>query len=180
MVVDLEGADIDGPDRLGLAGLRDRLAPTALQVLATGKILFGLGVVENAREQTALIKALFTAEGLVDFDGEYYSLKQAPFAPRCVQVPHVPIMVGGTGEKRTLKTLAMYGDIMNVIAGPEEVKRLGEVLDRHCEAVGRDPAEIRRTAHVAMRIENDEARASRLRGDRDWAMIGPRSSSAVT
>jgi uncharacterized protein (DUF362 family) len=44
--------------RLGLAGLRDRLAPAALRVLGTGKILFGLGVVENAREQTALIKAL--------------------------------------------------------------------------------------------------------------------------
>ena len=44
--------------RLGLAGLRDRMAPTALRVLGTGRILFGLGVVENAREQTALIKAL--------------------------------------------------------------------------------------------------------------------------
>ncbi len=127
---------------------------------------------DRLEEACALIKALFTAEDLVDFDGQHYSLHQAPFAPKCVQKPHLPIMVGGTGEKRTLRTLAMHGDIMNLIAGPEEVKRLSEVLARHCEAVGRDPAEIQRTVHVPMRIEKDEARAERLRDGRDWAMIG--------
>ncbi len=128
---------------------------------------------DRLEEACALIKALFTADGdLVDFDGQYYRLHQAPFAPKCVQQPHVPIMVGGKGEKRTLKTLAMYGDIMNLICGPEEVKRLGGVLERHCEAIGRDPAEIQRTVHVAMRIENDEASAKKLRGEDDWQMIG--------
>ena len=128
---------------------------------------------DRLEEACALIKALFTAEGLVDYKGKYYSLHQAPFAPKCVQTPHLPIMIGGMGEKRTLRTLAMYGDIMNVIAGPEEVKRLGGVLERHCESMGRDPAEIQRTAHVPIRIEKDEARAGELRGERDWAMIGP-------
>lgn len=128
---------------------------------------------DRLEEACALIKALFTADGdLVDFDGQYYRLHQAPFAPKCVQQPHVPIMVGGKGEKRTLKTLAMYGDIMNLICGPEEVRRLSAVLERHCEAIGRDPAEIQRTVHVAMRIENDEASAKKLRGEDDWQMIG--------
>ena len=85
----------------------------------------------------------------------------------------LPIMVGGWGEKRTLRTLAMYGDIMNIMNGPEEMKRLSGVLEQHCEAVGRDPAEIRKTVHVAMRIERDEKKAAELRGGKDWNMIGP-------
>jgi alkanesulfonate monooxygenase SsuD/methylene tetrahydromethanopterin reductase-like flavin-dependent oxidoreductase (luciferase family) len=67
----------------------------------------------------------------------------------------------------------MYGDIMNIMQGPEEVTRLGKVLERHCETIGRDPAEIRRTVHVAMRIERDEQKAAELRGGNDWNMIGP-------
>jgi alkanesulfonate monooxygenase SsuD/methylene tetrahydromethanopterin reductase-like flavin-dependent oxidoreductase (luciferase family) len=130
---------------------------------------------DRLEEACALIKTLFLADGLVDFEGQYYRLHQAPFAPKCVQTPHVPIMVGGMGEKRTLKTLAMYGDIMNVMVGPDEVKRLSGVLEQHCEAVGRDPTEIQRTVHVPMRIENDEAKAQRLRNGHDWQMIGPKN-----
>ena len=128
---------------------------------------------DRLEEACALIKALFTSDGLIDFEGEYYNLHQAPFAPKCVQSPHVPIMIGGMGQKRTLKTLAMYGDIMNVMVGPKDVTRLGEVLERHCEAIDRDPTEIQRTVHVPMRIERDEAKAKQLRGGREWAMIGP-------
>ena len=82
-------------------------------------------------------------------------------------------MVGGNGEKRTLRTVALYGDIMNVIARPEELKRLIGVLERHCEAVGRDPATIRKTVHVPIRIVADESRARELRCGADWQMIGP-------
>lgn len=128
---------------------------------------------DRLEEACALIKALFSSDGLVDFKGRYYRLHQAPFAPKCLQVPHVPILVGGMGERRTLRTLALYGDIMNVMVGPDEVRRLRGVLDRHCAAVGRDPTEIQTTVHVPMRIERDEARAGRLRAGRDWAMIGP-------
>ena len=165
-----------------------------LDHISGGRAILGIGAGWNVREHEAygwdfpsmrersdrleeaceLIKKLFTADGLIDHDGRYYSMKQAPFAPKCVQQPHVPIMVGGKGEKRTLKTLAMYGDIMNVICGPDEVVRLAEVLARHCEAIDRDPAEIQRTAHVPMRIENDPDRAARIRGERDWAMVGTR------
>lgn len=82
-------------------------------------------------------------------------------------------MIGGMGEKRTLKTLAMYGDIMNVMVGPKQVERLGKVLERHCDAIDRDPTEIQRTVHVPMRIERDETKAEQLRAGREWAMIGP-------
>ena len=81
-------------------------------------------------------------------------------------------MVGGTGPKRTLKTLAKYGDIMNVIASPDQFRHHCEVLDKHCEAIDRDPAEITRTAHLPIRVIHDEKQAKEARGDSDWAMLG--------
>ena len=126
---------------------------------------------DRLEEACALIHALFTSERFVDFEGKYYSLKQAPFAPKGVQ-RKIPVMVGGTGPKRTLRTLAMYGDIMNAICGPEDLKRLWSVVERHCEDVGRDPAEISRSVHVPMRIVDDEQHAEHLRRGNDWTMIG--------
>ena len=161
--------------------------------ISNGRLVIGIGAAWNVREHQAygwefpsmkersdrleeackLLKTLFMAEDLVDFDGKYYQLHQAPFAPKSVQQPHPPIMVGGWGEKRTLRTLAMYGDIMNIMDGPEEMTRLSGVLERHCETVGRDPAEIRKTVHVPMRIERNEKKAAELRGGKGWNMIGP-------
>jgi F420-dependent oxidoreductase-like protein len=161
--------------------------------ISNGRLVIGIGAGWNIREHQAygwafpslkersdrleeacqLLKILFTAEDLVDFDGQYYKLHRAPFAPQGVQRPHPPIMVGGQGEKRTLRTLALYGDIMNVMVEPEEVKRLIRVLERHCEAVDRDPAEISKTVHVPMRIVHDEKKAAELRDGEDWKMIGP-------
>ena len=171
--------------------LTAKMAAT-IDVISHGRVLLGIGAGWNIREHAAygwefpslrersdrleeacaLIRQLFRAEGRVDFNGKYYRLKQAAFAPKRGGDQPIPIMVGGTGERRTLRTLAMYGDIMNVIAGPERVRHLSEVLARHCEAIGRDPAEIRRTVHVPMRIVRDEAKAKHLRGDNAWSMIG--------
>ena len=128
---------------------------------------------DRLEEACALIHALFTAEKFVDFNGKYYTLKQAPFAPKGVK-RKIPVMVGGTGPKRTLRTLAMYGDIMNAICGPDDLRRLWRVVEHHCEAVGRDPAEISRSVHVPMRIVDDEKHAERLRRGNDWTMIGPK------
>jgi F420-dependent oxidoreductase-like protein len=118
---------------------------------------------DRLEEACALIKALFTAKGPVDFHGKYYCLEQAPFAPRCVQRPHPPIMVGGGGEKRTLRTLARYGDVMNVGGPPEMVRHKIEVLERHCAEAGRDPAEITRTVLFPVALQDDPEKAARLR-----------------
>ena len=106
---------------------------------------------DRFEEACALIRALLTADGPVDYNGKYYQLNQAPLAPGSYQKPHLPILVGGTGEQRTLRTLAMYGDIFNLdgwARGPmtaEYFHHKLSVLERHCEKIGRDPNEIKRT-----------------------------------
>jgi alkanesulfonate monooxygenase SsuD/methylene tetrahydromethanopterin reductase-like flavin-dependent oxidoreductase (luciferase family) len=128
---------------------------------------------DRLEEACAVIQKLFNSDALVDYDGKYYQLKQAPFAPRGVN-GKIPLMVGGTGPKRTLKTLAMYGDQMNVIAGPEDLKRARATLAEHCAAIGRDPNEISSTVHVPIRIVNDEKAAKEQRGEKTWSLIGPK------
>ena len=128
---------------------------------------------DRLEEACAVIQKLFNSDALVDYDGKYYQLKQAPFAPRGVH-SKIPLMVGGTGPKRTLKTLAMYGDQMNVIAGPEDLKRARATLAEHCAAIGRDPNEISSTVHVPIRIVNDEKAAKEQRGEKTWSLIGPK------
>lgn len=123
---------------------------------------------DRFQEACELIKKLFTADGPVDYDGRYYRLDQAPLAPGCYQKPQIPIMVGGTGERRTLRTLAMYGDIFNLDgwAGAgmslEHYQHKIGVLERHCEDVERDPAEIKRTLLMPLRVTDDEASAARF------------------
>ena len=174
-------------------GLMAKMAAT-VDVVAPGRVMLGIGAGWNVREHEAygwefpsmrersdrleeaceLIRKLFHSgpEERIDYQGKYYQLKQAAFAPKSGNGKPIPIMVGGTGEKRTLKTLAMYGDIMNVIASPERVKHLSSVLEHHCEAVGRDPAEIQKTVHVPIRIVHDEKKAEEIRGENAWSMIG--------
>lgn len=123
---------------------------------------------DRLEEACALIRALFTAKEPVDFDGHYYQLVHAPLSPGCFQEPHIPILVGGTGERRTLRTLAMYGDVFNLdgwARGPMTLEyydhKIG-VLERHCEKVGRDPAEIKHTILIPVMVTDDEAAAAKF------------------
>ena len=127
---------------------------------------------DRLEEACELVKRLFTEEGMFDYNGKYYQLKQAPFAPKGAN-GQIPIMVGGNGEKRTLRTCAKYADICNLVGvSPDDIRHKKQVLARHCESIGRDPAEIKVSAHVPMRIERDEEKAKQLRGGRDFLMIG--------
>ena len=116
---------------------------------------------DRFEEAVELIRALFTQEGPVSFNGSYYHLDEAPMAPGCFQEPHIPILVGGTGERRTLRTLAQSGDIMNLdgwAGGPMSAAyfrhKVG-VVEKHCEAVGRDPADIRNTVLMPTMVTDD-------------------------
>jgi len=135
---------------------------------------------DRLEEAVELIKMLFTAEGPIDYNGRYYSLSNAYFSPPCTQKPHVPIMVGGNGEKRTLRTLARFGDICNFDfnhpGSPEVFRHKLDVIERHCEEFGRDPSEIKKTLHIPIRIENDEKKAAEFRKQRgEWHFIGSAS-----
>jgi len=154
-----------------------------LDVMTKGRAILGIGAAWHVREHEAygwdfpsikersdrleeacaLIRALLTAGGPVDYTGRYYRLDKAPFAPRTSGQTHIPIMIGGGGEKRTLRTLARYGDIMNVGGTPEEFAAKNGVLNRHCADVGRNPSEITRTAFIILALQDDEAKAERLR-----------------
>jgi len=117
---------------------------------------------DRLEEACAIIKALFTNDAPVSYTGRYYRLVNAPFAPKCAQTPHPPIMVGGGGEKRTLRTLARYGDVMNVSGSPEQVAHKIEVLAKHCADEGRNPAEITKTIMIPVALVDDPERARRF------------------
>ena len=121
---------------------------------------------DRLEEAVQLIRMLFHAEGPVDFQGEYYQLDNAPFAPR-VHPDHeggfIQIMLGGNGEKRTLRTLARHGDICNVRGTPQEVERLIGVIHQHCEDAGRDPSEIVLTTVMRPALVTEQPKIDRLR-----------------
>jgi alkanesulfonate monooxygenase SsuD/methylene tetrahydromethanopterin reductase-like flavin-dependent oxidoreductase (luciferase family) len=137
---------------------------------------------DRLQEACELIRKLFTADGPVDYDGRYYRLDQAQLSPGCHQRPHIPIMVGGTGERRTLRTLARHGDVFNLDgwAGGgmslEYYQHKIRVLERHCEDLGRDPAEIRRTLLMPLNVTDDRASAKRfIEALGPGSVAGPRS-----
>ena len=117
---------------------------------------------DRFQEACELIRSLFTANGPINYNGQYYKLNQAPLSPGSYQKPHIPILVGGTGERRTLRTLAMFGDIMNLDGWSghgmsiEGFRHKVNVLKQHCEEVGRDPAEIKLTVLMPLLISDDK------------------------
>ena len=117
---------------------------------------------DRLEEAVQLIRLLFDSDGPVSFTGKHYRLDKAEFQPKCVQKPHPPIMVGGGGEKRTLRTLARYGDVMNVSGTPDQIRHKIEVVEKHCRDAGRDPAEIRKTAFMPVIVSDNERLIDRV------------------
>ena len=133
---------------------------------------------DRLEESLEVITRLFAlAPGEVaNYEGKYYNLTDSPMNPPCAQRPHLPILVGGNGEKRTLKTCAKYADVCNIDfnnpGGPDVFKHKIEVLEQHCADIGRDPGEIRRTMLIPLRITDDEAVKERELARRPWILCG--------
>ena len=110
-------------------------------------------------EAVGAIRRLLDGETVTSAPGGTYAFDELRLNPLPVQ-PHLPIMIGGTGEKKTLRSVARYADMWNLYRDPAEFQRLDGVLVAHCEAVGRDPAEIERTLtpKIVIRDSADEAR----------------------
>jgi len=131
---------------------------------------FELGTVkqrlDRLEEALQVITKLFSGPGPHDFAGQYFKLEKAPFSPPTYQ-SHLPILVGGTGEKRTLRMAAQYADRVNVFGNlfgsKEDVVRKLQILDEHCAAVGRDSKAIDRTISLFATVVENEAEAARTR-----------------
>lgn len=142
----------------------------ALDIVSGGRLELGLGAGWNEREANAygiklgtlkerfdrfdeaieIITSLLTNES-TSFSGTYFSLADARNEPKGPQRPHPPIVIGGQGEKRTLRTAARWAQHWNYPGGtPATFAAKRDVLYRHCEAIGRDPSEIEVSTHLIM------------------------------
>ena len=90
------------------------------------------------------------------FSGHYYQIADAPNQPAPVQV-HVPLLIGGSGEKRTLKIAARIADIWNSWSTPDVLAAKLRVLHRHCDAIGRDPRAIDISTQALLFLSTDES-----------------------
>ncbi|HVB95888.1 MAG TPA: LLM class F420-dependent oxidoreductase [Nitrososphaerales archaeon] len=128
-----------------------------VDVLSKGRLFLGIGAawdeeealaygipfpstkerLERLDEAVQVIRLMWT-EDRASFDGRYYQLRGAYCNPKPIQKPHPKILIGGSGERRTLKTVAKYGDACNIFGSVDTVKGKLEVLRGHCKEVGRD------------------------------------------
>jgi alkanesulfonate monooxygenase SsuD/methylene tetrahydromethanopterin reductase-like flavin-dependent oxidoreductase (luciferase family) len=143
--------------------------------VSDGRLIIGLGAGWNQAESDALgiylpplkermdqfeegvqvILELLTKDR-ASFQGRHFTLTEAWCEPKPVQQPHPPIAIGGNGERRTLRVVAKYAQHWNSTLGDVgEWQRKGEVLDRHCADVGRDPSEIERSVNVRLNAGAD-------------------------
>jgi F420-dependent oxidoreductase-like protein len=141
---------------------------STLDIISNGRLELGIGAGWNEEESGAygielgglkersdrfeegcqVLISLLSQESTT-FDGKYYQLADAYNEPKGVQTPHPPICIGGSGEKRTLRTVAKYAQHWNFTGGtPAEFAHKRDVLYAHCEDVGRDPKEIMLSSHV--------------------------------
>ncbi len=119
------------------------------------------GRLRRLEEACQVITGLFSGE-LTDFEGKYYRLQQAPLDPKPVQKP-IPFLIGGGGEKRTMRIAAQYANEWNTWGTPELLRHKNGVLDAHCRDLGRGPGEIERTAVALLVMTTDEQILERSR-----------------
>jgi F420-dependent oxidoreductase-like protein len=161
--------------RLGLmvGGVHYRLpglwvkAATTLDVLSGGRAWLGIGAAWNQDESESLgfpfpplgerfemlDETLQIAHQMLqgergseaEFHGRQYNARRLMNSPQSISRPRIPIMIGGGGERKTLRLVAQYADATNVFGGPTAIHHKYEVLRQHCEEIGRDANEIERS-----------------------------------
>lgn len=158
---------------------------TTLDVISHGRCIAGIGAAWHEEEFRAygwpfppvrqrmelledtvrIVKALMSDDRGVSYRGRHHEIIDAINYPPPVQRPHPPILVGGGGERRTLRIVARYADYCNVFGEPAAVARKLEILRHHCAAVGRPYDAITRTGFVGVLLADNDAelRAKRAR-----------------
>jgi F420-dependent oxidoreductase-like protein len=157
---------------------------TTLDVMSSGRAILGIGSAWNEQEHEGygfdfytsrerferlteavqICRAMFTEER-PSFDGAYYRIVEAHNVPRPVTPGGPPILVGGSGEKWTLRLVAERADACNLFGDLETIRHKISVIERHCEEVGRDPSEITKTRLGSLLIGATEREAE--------AKVGP-------
>src|SRR6267378_520947 len=152
-----------------------------VDIISGGRLLLGLGGawqeneheaygipfytvrerLERLDEACAVIRSLWT-QRRSNFQGRYYQLADAPLDPKPVQNPHPELMIGGSGERVTLRVVARQADHWNVWAGPKVLARKSAILEEHCSRAGRDSKTIRRSVNMALLITDKKADVERL------------------
>ena len=152
-----------------------------LDVLSKGRLFMGIGAAWNEDESHAygihfppaserlsrleeaiqIIRKMWTEEPSSSFNGKYFQIRNAYCNPKPIQKPSPPILVGGGGERKTLKIVAKYADACNLFGSVETVKRKLNILKEHCKTVGRDYDSILRTKLGIIVVDDDRQMAEK-------------------
>jgi F420-dependent oxidoreductase-like protein len=118
---------------------------------------------QRLQEAVQIILAMWTQDEAF-FEGQYYQVRGAINQPKGVQKPHIPLLIGGGGEKVTLRLVAQYADACNIGGDIANIKHKLDVLKQHCEEIGRDYNTIRRTTLIdyCAIAETEEAAIAKL------------------
>jgi len=149
---------------------------TTLDVLSQGRAYLGIGAAWNEEEHNGLgvpfpalserferleetlqIAQQMWAGNDKPYEGKHYQLARPLNSPQSVQRPHPPILIGGTGERKTLRLVAQYGDACNLFArlGDDVLRHKLDILREHCQAVGRPYEQIEKTTLDQIRLSRD-------------------------
>jgi F420-dependent oxidoreductase-like protein len=171
---------------------------TTVDIISGGRAVLGIGAawhdlehdalgfdfpaagerLDRLEEAVQICRAMFTEESAT-FDGRYYQLRDARNVPRPIRPGGPPIMIGGGGERRTLRLVAQYADRCNVSGDLDTVRHKLDVLRRHCSAVERDPATVTTTRLGSLFLAATAAEADQTR-EALAGLAGPEFVAAST
>jgi F420-dependent oxidoreductase-like protein len=159
---------------------------TTLDVLSGGRAWLGIGAAWNEQEhrglgvpfpplaerferleETIQICLRMWSDDDSPFHGRHYRLERPLNSPQSLSRPHPPILIGGGGERKTLRLVARYADACNLFMSPQIPHKL-DVLKRHCEAEGRDYGTIEKTSLGSFDVGEGGAKVGRLIGQLRW------------
>lgn len=158
----------------------------SLDAMTGGRVILGIGAAWYEEEHAAygwefppvkerfsrLQEAITICRGMFDnetftFAGEHYHVDEARLVPRPLR--RIPLMIGGSGEKKTLRMVAESADLCNIGGTAAVVAHKLAILDEHCVAVGRDPQTVKRTAMVSLFVSANDAERDGFREFLDYS-----------